>query len=287
MPDIPAQLGAVAQLLACPECGGTLAPCDRALRCARGHSFDIAKQGYVTLLTGASTKMTGDTAAMLDARAAFHDARHFAPIAEALVTALAAGPPPRALLDIGAGTGYYLAAALDAVPDARGIALDVSKPAARRAARAHPRAASILADAWRGLPVADAALTHVLTVFAPRNADEVARVLAPGGVFAIVTPTPRHLCELIGPLAMVSVDTAKDDRLAMTLSDRFTRTSHTTVDYRMSLTRSDIAHVVAMGPSAFHTGEDRAARIATLPDPCTVTASVTVSTYRVASGQPA
>jgi 23S rRNA (guanine745-N1)-methyltransferase len=274
-------LATIARLLACPECGGAVAGQDRSLRCLRGHSFDIAKQGYVSLLTGASTKMTGDTADMLDARAAFQGERHFAPIAAAAVAAIAAGPPPQSILEIGAGTGYYLAAALDAAPGAHGIALDVSKPAARRSARAHPRAASILADAWRGLPLRDAALTHVLSVFAPRNPDEVARVLAPDGAFVVVIPTVRHLSELIEPLGMVSVDAAKDDRLAESLSGRFTRQTHTRVEYPMLLGHRDITNVAAMGPSAFHSTEQRADRIAALPDTVEVTASVTISTYCV------
>ncbi|WP_425301446.1 methyltransferase domain-containing protein [Nocardia wallacei] len=253
---------------------------DRSLSCARGHAFDLARQGYVSLLTGASTKMTGDTADMLDARAAFQRARHFTPIADAATAALTSGSPVRSMLEIGAGTGYYLAAALDAAPGAHGIAMDVSKFAARRAARAHPRAASVLADAWRGLPVRDGALSRVLSVFAPRNPDEVARVLAPGGMFVVVTPTPRHLSELIAPLDMVGVDAAKDERLAGALSGRFDRLAERVVEFPMRLGHADVTNVVGMGPSAHHAAARRAERIAALPEIVEVTASVTVSTYR-------
>ncbi|WP_435827838.1 putative RNA methyltransferase [Nocardia fluminea] len=266
----------VAALLACPECGDELQPHDRALRCGTGHSFDIARQGYVGLLTGASTKMTGDTADMLDARAAFQGAGHFAPIAAAIAGAFGT---ESTVLEIGAGTGYYLAEVLTAHPDALGIALDVAKPAARRAARAHPRAASVLADAWRGLPLRDDTVTGVLSVFAPRNPAEVARVLAPGGRFVVVTPTARHLGELIGPLGMVSVDPDKDRRLADSLAGNFTRAEHTLVEFPMKLSRADVTHVVAMGPSAFHRTPADDPRIAALPDITEVTASVAVSTY--------
>ncbi|WP_216901891.1 methyltransferase domain-containing protein [Nocardia alni] len=269
-------------MLACPECGDILAIRDRSLFCAQRHNFDIARQGYVSLLTGAATKMSGDTAAMLDARAAFQDARHFAPIADAVATTVGSArqSPPRSILEIGAGTGYYLAAALDAIGEATGTALDVSKPAARRAARAHPRAASILADAWRGLPIRSGQFDVVLSVFAPRNAEEIARILAPGGRFVVVTPTPRHLSELIEPLSMISVDATKQDRLAETLSGHFTELDHTLIEYPMSLTHADISNVVAMGPSAHHAADTRATRIAPLPDPMPITASVTISTYR-------
>ncbi|MBO0855604.1 MAG: methyltransferase type 11, partial [Nocardia sp.] len=154
-------LTAIAASLACPQCAAAMAVSDRRLVCGAGHSFDIARQGYVSLLTGAATKMTGDSADMLDARSRFQAAGHFAPIARAVARAEAAAPvvpQPEPVLEIGAGTGYYLAAALDALPGNYGIALDVAKPAARRAARAHPRAASILADVWQGLPIRDAAV---------------------------------------------------------------------------------------------------------------------------------
>ncbi|MFC4375414.1 putative RNA methyltransferase [Nocardia halotolerans] len=275
----------MAALLACPECGDPLRQRDRALRCDHGHSFDIARQGYVGLLTGASTKMTGDTPAMLDARAAFQGAGHFAPIAEAVAHAFRAGAsgsaatPDGPMLEIGAGTGYYLATVLTTYPGLRGIALDVAKPAARRAARAHPGLASILADAWRGLPIRDGVLTGVLSVFAPRNPAEVARVLAPGGRFVVATPTARHLGELIEPLGMVQVDPDKDRRLAAALGDTFTRTEHTLVEFPMKLSRADVTNVVAMGPSAFHGTPADDPRIAALTDSTEVTASVAVSTY--------
>ncbi len=228
--------------------------------------------------------MTGDTADMLDARAAFQGAGHFAPIAAAVAHAFdrvpqAGTPPDGTVLEIGAGTGYYLACVLDARADLLGIALDVAKPAARRAARAHSRVASVLADAWRGLPLRDDTLTGVLSVFAPRNPAEVARVLAPGGRFVVVTPTPRHLGELIGPLGMVSIDPDKDRRLADSLAGTFTRAEHTDVEFPMKLSRTDVTNVVAMGPSAFHGTPADDPRIAALPDITEVTASVTVSTY--------
>ncbi|WP_407671080.1 putative RNA methyltransferase [Nocardia stercoris] len=266
--------------MSCPECGSPLSVWDRALRCPQGHSFDIARQGYVSLLTGAATKMSGDTAEMLDARAAFQAAGHFAPIAAAVGAAIAAPALPASILEVGSGTGYYLGAALDAAPAAAGIALDVAKPAARRAARCHPRAASILADAWRRLPIRDGVLTHVLSVFAPRNPAEVARILDRDGRFVVVTPTVRHLAELIEPLAMVSVDAGKEARLTESLSGHFEPVASSGVEYSMDLTHTDIERVVAMGPSAFHAPADRPARIAALPERVAVTASVTVSIYR-------
>src|SRR5919206_373512 len=109
------------------------------------------------------------------------------------------------------------AGVLDRAPDAVGVVLDASRYAARRAARAHPRAMAVVADSWARWPVRDAALDRVLVVFAPRNGAETARVLRPGGRLVVVTPAADHLAELVGPLGLLTVDPAKADRLTAAL----------------------------------------------------------------------
>lgn len=269
----------LAALLACPNCRSAVEPADRTLVCERGHSFDIARQGYVSLLTGAATKFTGDTAPMIEARERFLDAGHFDPIADLLVDTIAT--PELRILEIGAGTGHYLSDILDADPESLGVGIDISKPAARRLARAHRRCAAVVADAWQQLPIRDRSLTRVLSVFAPRNAAEIDRVLSDDGMFVVVTPTPAHLRELIGPLGMIAVDDEKPQRLAAALSGLFERIDRVELEYPMALTHADIDAVVGMGPSAHHRSAAALAdRIAELPDETDVTASVLVSSYR-------
>ena len=158
-------LSDVLPLLRCPHCTGPLADAGPAVRCPRGHGFDVARQGYLSLLAGGGGTSTADTAAMVQARAAFLGAGHYDALSEAVAAAVGRGP----VVDVGAGTGHHLARVLDRV-EGPGLALDLSKHAARRAARAHPRAGAVVADAWRALPVADAVAGTVLSVFAPRHA---------------------------------------------------------------------------------------------------------------------
>src|SRR3954470_22686967 len=109
-------------LLECPHCISPLEPAGSTLRCPRGHSFDVARQGYVSLIAGGGLRHHGDTREMVEARAAFLGAGHFEPIADALVQG-AATEAPGAVVDVGAGTGHYLARVLDAQPERRGLAL--------------------------------------------------------------------------------------------------------------------------------------------------------------------
>ena len=269
-------LSAAVDLLRCPVCAGGLEEGEGVLRCGEGHSFDIARQGYVNLVPG-----PGDSAVMVEARESFLAAGHYRRLAEALAEEAASAEAPGAVVDLGAGTGHHLARVLDSLPERIGLALDASAPALRRAARAHPRAAAVGADVWRDLPLRDGVAALILSVFAPRNAAEMARVLAPGGALLAVTPTTRHLFELVGPLGLLSVPEDKADRLDEQLDAHFTLDERRSVEHAMFLNREEAAQLIRMGPSAWHVDEQTVAeRLALLPDPLTVTASVTLSRYR-------
>ncbi|WBB77539.1 23S rRNA methyltransferase [Micromonospora sp. WMMD882] len=294
--------------LRCPVCAGSLAPAvagaARTLRCPRGHSFDVARHGYVNLLAGRSPH-TGDSAAMVAARADFLAAGHYdvisTALAEAAVDALSRARRPATadagtgeagageagayplVVEAGAGTGRHLAAVLAALPDAVGLALDVSKPALRRAARAHPRAGAALADTWQRLPLADASTALLLNVFAPRNGAEFRRVLRPDGALLVVTPAEEHLTELVGALDLLRVDPAKAERVAGSLGGHFTPERDTVRRARLTLTRPEVETLVGMGPSAWHRDPARlAARIAGLAEPVTATVAVHLAVWRPA-----
>jgi 23S rRNA (guanine745-N1)-methyltransferase len=275
-----------AALLRCPVCARRLraAPAaGRGLDCPAGHHFDQARQGYVDLVSGAVTH-EGDSAAMVEARARFLAAGHFDAVGTLLADCAerALRYAPHVVVDAGAGTGHYLARVLEKYPDALGLALDVAKPALRRAARAHPRALAVRADVWRGLPVADGVAGVLLNVFAPRNAAEFARVLHPDGTLLVVTPAAGHLGELVDALGLLTVDPEKDRRLEQTLGGRFELAAHQDLNQPLRLSHEEALSLVEMGPSAWHTDPVRlAARLAALPTPVETVARLRVSTYQL------
>jgi 23S rRNA (guanine745-N1)-methyltransferase len=275
-------LEAVITYVRCPVCADNVLLGDDHVTCDRGHSFDIARQGYVSLTGGRGGPGTGDSAAMVMARDRFLGGGHYQPLADA-VSALAAQsdhPGPGLVLDLAGGTGYYLARVLDALPSRQGACVDLSAPALRRAARAHPRAAALGADAWQPLPLAAGSAALVLSIFGPRNAMEISRVLRPDGTLILAAPGAGHLRELRRPLGLIGMDERKSARLADAYRD-FGDCAVTALRYELSLGHADLTDLVAMGPNARHIAADvLAERVAALPSPATVTVDVEVRAYQ-------
>jgi 23S rRNA (guanine745-N1)-methyltransferase len=268
----------VVRYLRCPLCGGEVAG-DATLTCPRGHSFDVARHGYVNLLF-TPPPAGADTQEMVAARADVLAAGHFEQLTGALVEACA-GTDLRLVVDAGAGTGHYLAAVLDQATAAVGLALDIAKPATRRAARAHPRIGAAVCDVWRGLPVATACADVLLDVFAPRNPAEFHRVLRSEGRLVVVTPQPEHLAELVHGLGLLGMDPGKDERLDAGLAGWFRGVADSVHTSRREVAHVDALRLAAMGPSAFHTTPaELAARVDQLPEPLSVTISARLRVYR-------
>jgi 23S rRNA (guanine745-N1)-methyltransferase len=276
----------VVAYLQCPVCRAGMALAGRTLRCERGHSFDVARQGYVNLMSDARTPR--DSAEMVAAREAFLGGGHFAPLAEAVAERVEAVAGPGPVMDAGAGTGYFLRTALERLPGRAGLALDSSKHALRRAARAHERIGAVACDLWRPLPVRSGVAAAILNVFAPRNGAEFRRVLREDGALLVVTPAARHLAGLVEPLGLLSVDERKEERLAGALGESFRLEAREERQIGLRLARTEVEALVGMGPSArhLHPAELRR-RVAALPEPAPVTAAFRVSTYRALSARAA
>ena len=186
----------------CPVCGAALKQEAHVFRCEHGHSYDIAKKGYVNLLASnqSHNKRHGDDRTMVSARTAFLDAGYYAPLCEAVAAASTERTPDSpTILDVGCGEGYYSAAvyatlrAAGKSPDVRGI--DISREALIAAHRRLPALNLAVASLAR-LPMADASCDLVMNIFAPVDAAEFRRVLRRGGTLLRVVPLERHLWEL-------------------------------------------------------------------------------------------
>ncbi|MDT9408602.1 methyltransferase domain-containing protein [Corynebacterium rouxii] len=284
-------LSHVVDVLADPIDGSALTLVDdnRRLVSETGHSFDIARQGYVTLAGGAGIRYVGDDSSMIHARETFLSGGHFAPFVEAVSNSVhlaldEAHVPEDAspvICEVGAGTGYYLAHALDDIENSRGIGIDVSVPAAKMLSKCHPRVGAVVADAWSRLPLRDASIDAITVVFAPRNASEFARALKPGGQVIVLTADAGHLEELREPLGIIGVEKGKVQRMIDQAAGNLVPVSDPEpIEFTMHLDQVSIASQIGMSPSARHIHPDvLGERIATLPSVMDVTARAMITRF--------
>lgn len=187
--------------LICPVrgCGQPLQLEEQALRCARGHSFDLARSGYCNLLQPQDRRSPrpGDSREVVAARRRWLDRGFGEPLLAALRDLLGGGEPKAgsAVLDAGCGEGTNLAAVAGSSGcEAAGV--DISTAAVDAAARRHPGITWIVANADRVLPFGSGAFHLVLSVNARLNAAEFKRVLGAGGRLLVAVPAADDLVEL-------------------------------------------------------------------------------------------
>ena len=187
-------------MLVCPvrDCHEPLQREPRRVFCPRGHSFDIARSGYINLLQPQDrrSRQPGDTAAAVAARRRVHDLGITQPLLDGIAEMLQLAPAD-AVLDAGCGNGDILGTlAARAGFSAHGV--DISVTAVDAAGRRYPSCEWIVANADRFVPYADASFSVVLSITARMNAPEFRRVLRGDGRLLVAIPAPDDLIELRG-----------------------------------------------------------------------------------------
>lgn len=183
-------------MLRCPICAGPLKQKERAFVCKKGHSFDMARQGYVNLLPvqNKHSAQPGDTKEQVNARRAFLEGGFYAPIVDALCGLAQKHGCTGPILDAGCGEGWYSSRLAQAL-DADLIGLDISKEAVRAAAGRYKGPMWLCASAAH-IPVEDESIGLLTSLFAMTAPEEFKRVLKKDGAFIQVLAAQDHLLGL-------------------------------------------------------------------------------------------
>jgi 23S rRNA (guanine745-N1)-methyltransferase len=215
-------------------CGRPLTRAGRQLNCDSGHSFDVARSGYISLLQPQDRRSSepGDAKDAVTARARLLDAGVGRAAIDAIVARAPATSDTLVAADLGCGSGELLGA-LASGRDVCGVGIDLSSAAADMAARRFPSLTWIVANADRGLPLLDASVHLITSLNGRRHVDECARVLSPEGTLIVAVPAPDDLGELRAQVQGEALARDRADAVVaahearFSLADRFTvRTRH-------------------------------------------------------------
>ena len=237
-------------VFACPHCAAPLVEAGRSAVCTAGHSFDVAREGYLNLLVGGrlpAATTPGDTAESLAARRRFLSTGAYGPVADAVAAAIGHTDGP--VLDVGCGEGWYLSR----IDSGLRHGIDISKKAVQMASRWLPGASFAVASAYR-LPVLDGSCAAVFSVFAPHPIEEFERVLGENGTWVTATPGPDHLREMRpshdpGDRAGARFERRADPPAGASTSTR--------VHFELALTDDTAADLFAMTPLQWQAGATR------------------------------
>ena len=245
--------------LICPVCGKELNKVDRAYCCSDRHSFDVARQGYVNLLTVQQkhSLAPGDTREQVLSRRSFLEANYYAPIAKTLIDTAKKYGVSGEILDIGCGEGYY-SAQLAAALDLPLTGLDISKEAVRCAAAKYKNHRWLCATAAH-IPVPDGAAGLVTSLFALTLPEEFHRVLAEDGLYFQVLAAEDHL---LGLKSIIYDELHRKEKDTVPELPGFERLESIPIRFDFSVEGEQIRNLFSMTPHVFRIGKAGADRLA-------------------------
>ena len=245
----------------CPVCRSELDQQPKVWSCINRHSFDVAREGYVNLLLAQqkNSPSPGDSAESLQARRAFLEAGHYAPLRETL-RSLVQGFGSQRILDLGCGEGYYTSAFARAGNEV--VGLDIAKPAIQLAAKRY-REITWLVGSGASLPFADRSLDLIANLFTQLHVSELVRVLAPGGRIVIVTPGPEHLWSLRAGL-FETVQAHEPDKFLGEFDEGFTLEHRSDIACKLELDQPALHRLLAMTPYVWKARPEKRAELEAL-----------------------
>ncbi len=236
-------------MLICPICSKKLTKNNSLYRCENSHCFDIAKEGYVNLLTGKhkAGELIGDNKEMARARRNFLEKGYYDFLAEKLCTYI---KPEDCLMDISCGEGYYTDY-MRRKTDAKVCAFDISKEMIRLAAKKYKDVEFFVANIAK-IPIEDNSIDVAVQICAPFAEKEFSRILKKDGILLSVIPGRKHLWGLKEILYETPYENNEDTTIyeQLKIADSVTISSSATVQGN-----DDIMNLFAMTPYYYKTGE--------------------------------
>jgi 23S rRNA (guanine745-N1)-methyltransferase len=249
-------------IYSCPVCRDVLELDGRSLKCSSGHSYDIAREGYVNLLLANQKRSQepGDNQTMIGHRRRFFATGLYEPLSDEinqLVTASLGEQGNEArfnLLDCGCGEGYFLhrlGAFLRGMERPYALwGIDISKFAIKAAAKRDKAANWAVASSY-DLPLLPNSLDFILNIMAPFSREEFGRVLRGDGRILVITPGPNHLFSLRQQI----YETPQQHEMPDDILPGFQRIHSHRVCYTRDMQNEEIVNLFVMTPYSWNASQ--------------------------------
>lgn len=243
-------------LFACPICQESMTIQEQGrMVCSANHSFDIAKQGYINMLThGAASKYSKE---LFESRKTVIDSGIYDEIEDKIIEQIA---PAQTVLDTGCGEGSHLARIM-AEKKGIGVGIDIAKEGILAASRHYPEQIWCVGDLVKS-PFAKSSFDAILNVLSPANYEEFKRLLTPGGCVVKVVPQSRYLHELRAQLyADSDKESYSNDQIVARFKESFMEVSVKRITYTTPFATELIPALLEMTPMGWHKKEGAAIRL--------------------------
>jgi len=243
-------------LFACPICQESMTIQEQGrMVCSANHSFDIAKQGYINMLThGAASKYSKE---LFESRKTVIDSGIYDEIEDKIIELIA---PAQTVLDTGCGEGSHLARIM-AEKKGIGVGIDIAKEGILAASRHYPEQIWCVGDLSKS-PFAKSSFDAILNMLSPANYEEFKRLLTPGGCVVKVVPQSRYLHELRAQLyADSDKESYSNDQIVARFKESFMEVSVKRITYTTPFATELISALLEMTPMGWHKKEGAAIRL--------------------------
>lgn len=240
-------------LFACPICQESMVIFEQGrLVCSSNHSFDIAKQGYVNMLThGAVSKYSKD---LFESRKAVIDSGIYDLVEDKIGELIAKA---ETVLDTGCGEGSHLARIMeDKRGNSIGIGIDIAKEGILAASRHYPEQIWCVGDLAKS-PFAKSSFDAILNILSPANYEEFKRLLTHNGCVVKVVPQSGYLHELRAQLYADSTkESYSNEQIVARFKESFADVSVERITYTVPLATELVPALLEMTPMGWHKKEE-------------------------------
>ena len=244
--------------LQCTICHSEMTVMDsKSLVCEKGHSFDLAKQGYVNMLQKQVSTMYDHT--LFDARKRIiHDYKFYDKVHQKVSKILEKELQESGLVfDAGSGEGTHLNAIFNQLDkdSIHGIGLDISKDGIVMAAKNYSDQNWLVGDLTQ-TPFKEHSLDIILSFLSPANYSEFKRIMKPNGLLIKIIPGSHYLKEIREHLSDEDKEYENTDTVNL-MRNKVDVISEERVTYEREVDEEVLRDILTMTPLTWHISESQ------------------------------